>query len=1056
MRDAVQSLACQGESLNTDDVQVYNLGISILESNLPSLLPNMCRCWLDEDCDVRDLAIQLFGDVISNLSRQSKVGTDGGVTSHLACLVPFVPFLCAYASSALNSLDRSIRKDGALLVGMMSSCTPCPSFSLLKGECTNPNDTGSDALKTEVGKHVYLFLPSLERLLSSMSFGSRTKAKSTSGGSKNDRKRKRDAKSANKPAEATTNSFKVLGSADATILSLTLLLNTHLKENINDDSLESNGPDANNRLAPSLRVSGECAFLQGGSAYANSMLFFRGIQQQDSSVNWSLKPIINIWELPSMPVDDSTGASTYDFIIPESSTHQPDGNTERAQTLSTLVETLRIKFVELTQVGRTSNNDQKGTMLPASDLDTLDALVKSLKLINLCGGFLRGVIDPTQLEGRSKSLKRQKKSTTMKSNADSQDIGTFAKSYQSSIIKTVSLILENFPICSLDGKSSTSRYNLTNAELCSLLAEFGRERLGSAGSSSNWVDSVFSYILPRLVPEEQHISSFGVGDGDDSAVIAVLLNVARKLLLPASAGKTDVTYLLKSDSKRHELLQAFGDIFFQHKLIQATTKTIEQLTEEGQGLWLKKFAFTSAGRAAAMLLISLMSWLDDGCKHLDERTQLFTLQMASVLPIYLLSWGHQYPVESGKVLSSMMSVARRLPSGRDELTVSNTNIASAIEKLCRGYRVSINIMFNQSKLPGLGQPQAKGVSKSSSIFERSIEPVQKLSIGLVSILGSPNEPLINALAKICSRAFMPHITNGSSTCTTISEYILEVMHNMRKTMQVSTYLTFLINASGIEKASLPEKASTNDLFLHDSSIQLLCRFLICSRDEDPAKVLSMIQPTLKKWISQPTGSSSNATKQMIRIRAALSVVAAFTWNEVYPQIGSHQQIVQSDSLKLDQTFDQLLLDAMLGIFELYAVTLDATEAKQSEDHRRRIIAQFLGPITIILCYRDGMLMKYLQKHSEMIVNMTNDEQNRDSNSLMTVEINIMTLLAILRSKEPATASSLIQRQSDLQALLVQLTKNIEKCVSKSHLKHLSETLSHEVNHTIKLAPSNNK
>ena len=1051
MRDAVQSLACKGENLNTDDVQVYNLGISILESNLPSLLPNMCRCWLDEDCDVRDLAIQLFGDLLSNLSRQSKVGADGGVTSHLTCLVPFVPFLCAYASSALNCLDRSIRKDGALLVGMMSSCTPYPSFSLLNGQCTNSHDTGSDALKTEVGKHVYLFLPPLERLLSSMSFGTRTKAKSTSGGGKNDRKRKRDP---NKPVEATANGFKLLGSADTTILSLSLLLNASLKDNnISHESLESNIPDSNDILAPSLIVSGECAFLQGGSASANSVFFFRRVQQQDSSVDRPMKPIKNTLQLPLMPEDESIVASSNGdkdtSNIHQLHNSQLDGIIEKARTLSTLVETLRIKFVELTQVGRSSNNHQKGTMLPASDLDTLDALIQALKHTNLCAEFFRRMVDLTHLEDKSKDFKRQKKTTTAKAHADSRDIGLLATSYQSSISKTVSLILENFPICSLDGKSSTSRYNLTNAGLCYLLAEI-RE------PSSLWIDAVFSYIVPRLIPEEHNTSNFGIGDGDDSLVVEVLLNIARKLILPIGVCKTEATYLLKSESKRQELLQVFGDVFFPHKLIQGSTKTIEQLTEDGQGLWLKKFAFTSAGRNAAMLLISLMSWLDDDFEHLNERTHLFILQMASILPLYLLSWGHQYPIQSGMVLSSMISVARRLSPVKDESTAPNTNIIIAREKLCGGYRTSINIIFNRTKVRGPDQIQAKDTLKPSSIFERSIEPIQKLSIGLVSILGSPNELIINSLAKICSRAFLPQQTGVRSTSTAMSEYILEVMHNMRKTMQVSTYLAFLINASGIEKASLSDNAPTDGLFLRDNSIKILCRFLVCSRDTDPSKVLSMIHPTLNKWLSELTGIG-NSAKQIIRARSAISIVAAFIWNEVYPQIGCHRQTVQSEVLKLDETFDQFLLNAMLGVFELIAVAMDATKAKQSEEYQQRVVAHLLGPISIILCYRDGMLMKYLQMYSERIANLTNDEQNNKySNSWIIVEIHIITLLALLRSKVPTAVASLIQHQSDLQDLLLYFTNDIEKFVSKSHLKHLSETLSHEVDHIIKLAPSKNE
>ena len=118
IRDAVQSLS----ALDCDSA----LGTSILEANLPTLLPNMCRCWLDEDDDARGLAINLFGDILKNLCG----GTSSNEQSDLKCLSPFVPFLCAYASSALNSLDRDIRKDGAKIVGMLSSSKSILSFSV--------------------------------------------------------------------------------------------------------------------------------------------------------------------------------------------------------------------------------------------------------------------------------------------------------------------------------------------------------------------------------------------------------------------------------------------------------------------------------------------------------------------------------------------------------------------------------------------------------------------------------------------------------------------------------------------------------------------------------------------------------------------------------------------------------------------------------------------------------------------------------------------------------------------------------------------------------------
>lgn len=135
IRDAVHSLS----SLET------SLGVSTLEANLPSLLPNTCRCWLDEDDDVRSLAINLFGDVLNNLKSSFE-------HADLTCLAPFVPILCAYASSALNSLDRSVRKDGAVIVGMLASSDPFPSYSSLP--FSSMKEGGISSMAVEMGKHV--------------------------------------------------------------------------------------------------------------------------------------------------------------------------------------------------------------------------------------------------------------------------------------------------------------------------------------------------------------------------------------------------------------------------------------------------------------------------------------------------------------------------------------------------------------------------------------------------------------------------------------------------------------------------------------------------------------------------------------------------------------------------------------------------------------------------------------------------------------------------------------------------------------------------------------
>jgi hypothetical protein len=1050
IRDAIQSLASKdvlAKSQNKDDLELLNLGISILEANLPSLLPNMCRCWLDEEEDVRNLAMQLFGDILSNLSVPCKV-VNGVTTSHLTCLVPFVPFLCAYASSALNSLDRSIRKDGALIVGMMASCKPYPSFLLL-AEGSN-TDAGLAVLRTEVGKHIDLFLPSIERLLSSMSFGGRAKPKNA-GAAK--QKRKRDESTATKTTESSPSSFKTLGAANTTILSLALLLKASLS---GDDNISSSygHESVSDVFTPSLHVSGESTFLRGGSANANSILLLRGAQSQDSSSSSPMNSVRSIWDLPYMPVDEvcesAINSFQEDFTLAEStSTPTADDNIEKAQVLITLVETIRMKFVELTQAGRST--DQKGIMLPASDLDTLDTLVNALKFANRRSRLFRDMIDAAQLrEYLNASNKRQKKTSSIKTNTDAQDLVTCVAAYQSSISKLVIIILENFPICSFGG-TSTSRYNLTNAELCSSLAELGGEIHGLDESSSPWVDAVFSYILPRLTPDSSEHR-----DGGADAVMNVLLKIARKLLLPTSNSASGLVYLLKSSSKRQELLQVFSDVFFPYKVVHGSNGCIDSVTKEGQGLWLMTFASTSAGRTAAMLLTALISCCGDTLAHpvseSDERFCIFILQMASVLPVYLLAWKHKCPLESGKVLASMLSVARRW-SLNNNAQGQKDNISSSLTKLCNGYRSSMDVMVRPAQTP------TKGKSSSLiSIFEMSPETIQKLTLGLINMLGEPNTKAVSSLSKICSRAFSPN-TVSEDTVVRISAsmgtYIIEVMHHMRKCMQVATYLTFLINASGIEKTHLPEDTSKEHLFSYDCSIQMLCRFLICSQDSAPAKVLPMIRPTIEKWISVPTESSRSAMKQIIRARAALSIIAAFTWDESHDQ-PSAESSVQSDFLKLDDDFDQLILNCMLNMFELL-VKVDLGKSSESKDGmQQEQTARLLGPVTLLLCYREGMLAKYLQEVSARISKLTQAKQGSDSSSWATAEGLMKVLLLTLNSKQPASVSTIIIRHTELQKFLLLVSENIEKAVSSSHLMYLSEKLSHEAKNIIRLcSPTHN-
>jgi pre-rRNA-processing protein IPI1 len=361
IRDAVQSLSSLGE----------DIGSSILEANLPSLLPNMCRCWLDEDDDVRSLAISLFGDIITNLSSSSE-------QTDLKCMAPFVPFLCAYASSALNSLDRDIRKDGALIVRILASSDPSPSFTALSSSLEK--NVGISAMSIEMGKHVDSFLPPLERLLSSMSLGGR--GRNSAGSKTSGPKAKKQKREGNKSLQSTAQSS--LTASDSTLLSLAFLLHSSLMGG-NAISANRSNSNTNRRLDPSIQLSLDCTYLIGGSARSNSLSILR----DDRIVhNDSHRPIRSIFDLPVTPQEKSPDSDSHDDIMLEEGIglHNPSGdettNIDKMQQLTSLLEILRSKFVELLHSGRKHSNEKDGIMIPTSELETLDVLVHIIRFVH--------------------------------------------------------------------------------------------------------------------------------------------------------------------------------------------------------------------------------------------------------------------------------------------------------------------------------------------------------------------------------------------------------------------------------------------------------------------------------------------------------------------------------------------------------------------------------------------------------------------------------------------------------------------------------------------------
>jgi pre-rRNA-processing protein IPI1 len=1035
IRDSVQSLSTLGISL----------GASILETNLPSLLPNMCRCWLDEDDDVRGLAINLFGDIITCLSSSSE-------QSNLKCLAPFVEFLCAYASSALNSLDRDIRKDGAMIVAILASSDPSPSYESLASSLEKKREIS--AMSSEMRKHVDLFIPSLERLLSSVSFGGRGRNGTGSKEAGSKKRKNRDGIKAIQP------SGSLLAASDSALLSLALLLNASLVTGGKRFSSIQNKTNMSRRLDPSLRVSVECTFLVGGSARANSLSLFReGVRTSNSS----LRSIRSIFDLPAIslnePTDDHDGMHCdEDGVLCQISTSKDSiSSIETVQRFTALLETLREKFVELMHSGRKPSHDRDGVIISTSDLDTIDVLVHTMRFVHHHCQSNQTLVDmhdsfiPLQTQKRGKKV-----TSTIQGKAE------FLAAYGATVKRTLLLLMESFPICPMESATTLSRYELSNAGICSALAELGGGQEMLEDSTQTWIDVVFSHVLPRL--------DYTDVTNDDSEKVAsnMLINLVKKLVLPRGLRSGGENYLLVDPLKRYELLESFAATFFPRLTSPLTlegkvrkncyiyTTSVSEEVEQR----LKQLAPTAAGLTAAMLLTTLITESADRMldstsnKKYHKKNSLLFLQMASVLPHYITSWEERQPNETGVVLASLISLARQWsPDGTPFEDNSVLPINMALNDLCLGLRSSLISLYTADK-------------KIPSIFERLPEFVQNLCVGLVGLLKSPSGALVKSLSIICCKSFARQQASidgpGENVCISksMATYIIEVVTSLRKTMPMQTYLTFLVDSSGVGHASstfLSRRRTAGqggdtptDQFSYDGSVESLCHSLVSSCELPSEKVLPMILPILQKWLSATSVSTHDTVEQFIQARAASSILSTFVWNEVLTDrsVGIDTDHAAPIFLKLDDNLDSLLVNSIIDQFELSAkLWPDCFE--DSED-QLRVLMRLVRPIIVMLRYRDEMFAKFLKAISSRIVRQAlateNDskaeQESAPSGEINLAEVNIKALLLILKSKDPVSIVEFVRSNEELQLTLLFGMEEIDKAVSGGHLAHLGRKLIH--------------
>ncbi|CAB9502957.1 Testis-expressed protein 10 [Seminavis robusta] len=104
-----------------DAIAVHQASLATIRHHLPVLFPVCAKCCIDEDGEVRQLALSILKEIVSRMCNNNDTEDQGANASHFLHLKPFIPLLMAHVLSTLNSLDRSVQKDGVMIVRMLSA-----------------------------------------------------------------------------------------------------------------------------------------------------------------------------------------------------------------------------------------------------------------------------------------------------------------------------------------------------------------------------------------------------------------------------------------------------------------------------------------------------------------------------------------------------------------------------------------------------------------------------------------------------------------------------------------------------------------------------------------------------------------------------------------------------------------------------------------------------------------------------------------------------------------------------------------------------------------------
>lgn len=831
-----------------------------LSSHLSTLIPAIARCALmDVDDQVRSCGLDILRLVV--LTNESQGSS--------ASIAPFVPLLLAHVSSALNSMDRSVRVDGA-----RATCIICEALQQTASANAMPL---SDAAAT--------ILPALVRLLKEQSFSVITAETATALASSATAKRGAAGplSSSSVPSKADTSSRSERKRHEETLTVLRSVLGL-LRGLL--------GADAPSR-STALESPSSAADLDGGVWNPTSIRIVAAgagytVAEEQTALFRNVADLARLCR--------RSNSSAYGAAAGRHHLYPPTAVSAAPSTglLVDLLERLRDVLLDC--------GSEKSDAVSAPSLSVRSDLLGAEETVNLVAHILPLAVKMLQASLMSAPVPAQTRKVmlmilsslvrfvpTMNEGSHQEDI-SFSTSLQTQICLAIVAVDAALPERPHGARDRQRQATTTTTETPA----------AAAATTTDVMPAVVEYTVASL----RTIGSVAItgANRDVDATATVRFH-------PHPSVLQLLKNLLESDrpsvsAHRTRLLRAFVAAFFpvgdgpatSHPAVnRPATATGSHENESGNaGEWQRSVAVRRALHLARRVIFASHHYeqykLESGrggaaSPSDDDRCHEWAaLRVLRCTPGLLVSWRSDFIGDSFSALVLLHEAVRRfhvpsiLPSperqpGADTSTDDiSVYIAEALTPVFEARRCDGPAAFNHGGI-------------TASTFELYPESLQRMALSIFVLLGQLPRPALTALAAICSRSHGHRREHALSLRMAVT--VMETVHSIRKRMSMREYLGFVLEASGtlnIQDADADQEPRARDLepegderaelpmrraVALDRALQVACRLLVeCG---SASKLLPMLWPFLLSCLGSPGNRS--IYQDVLKTRTGVAIVA---------------------------------------------------------------------------------------------------------------------------------------------------------------------------------------